>query len=87
MPDAEGFITVTRGGGRSAPSARLEIAQQKQAELEDRRKKKGSLDGFYRFQNREKRKEEEGRLRKQFEKDRRRVQEMRERRGRVKLES
>ncbi|KAL1612647.1 hypothetical protein SLS60_000876 [Paraconiothyrium brasiliense] len=87
VPDEDGFVTVTRGGGRSAPAARLEMAQQKQSELEDRKKKKGSLDGFYRFQNREKRKEEEGRLRKQFEKDRRRVQEMRERRGKVRLES
>ncbi|KAJ4358101.1 uncharacterized protein N0V89_002680 [Didymosphaeria variabile] len=87
VPDEDGFVTVTRGGGRSAPAARLEIAQQKQSELEDRKRKKGSLDGFYRFQNREKRKEEEGRLRKQFEKDRRRVQEMRERRGKLRLES
>lgn len=45
------------------------------------------MDGFYRFQNREKRKEEENRLKKQFEKDRRRVQEMRERRGKVRLEN
>ncbi|KAF1966637.1 hypothetical protein BU23DRAFT_560053 [Bimuria novae-zelandiae CBS 107.79] len=87
VPDEDGFITVTRRGGRSAPAARLEIAQQKQAELDERKKKKGSLDGFYRFQNREKRKEEENRLKKQFEKDRRRVQEMRERRGKVRLES
>ncbi|KAF2450635.1 hypothetical protein P171DRAFT_426966 [Karstenula rhodostoma CBS 690.94] len=87
VPDEDGFITVTRGGGRSLPAARLDIAQQKQAELEDRKKKKGSLDGFYRFQNREKRKEQEGMLRKQFEKDRRRVMEMRERRGKVKVES
>lgn len=87
VPDEDGFVTVTRGGGRSAPVARLEIAQQKQAELEERKTKKGSLDGFYRFQNREKRKEEENRLKKQFEKDRRRVQEMRERRGKVRLEN
>ncbi|OAG01190.1 uncharacterized protein CC84DRAFT_1061080, partial [Paraphaeosphaeria sporulosa] len=72
VPDEDGFITVTRGGGRSLPAARLDMAQQKQAEHEDRMKKKGSLDGFYRFQNREKRKEQEGMLRKQFEKDRRR---------------
>lgn len=87
VPDEDGFITVTRGGGRSLPAARLEIAQQKQSEQEDRKKKKGSLDGFYRFQNREKRKEQEGMLKKQFEKDRRRVMEMRERRGKVRVES
>ncbi|KAL5417748.1 hypothetical protein PMIN03_001447 [Paraphaeosphaeria minitans] len=87
VPDEDGFITVTRGGGRSLPAARLDIAQQKQAEHEARMKKKGDLDGFYRFQNREKRKEQEGMLRKQFEKDRRRVLEMRERRGKVRVET
>ncbi|KAJ4292562.1 hypothetical protein N0V90_009225 [Kalmusia sp. IMI 367209] len=87
VPDEDGFITVTRGGGRSAPAARLEIAEKQKSEHEDRKKKKGELNGFYRFQNREKRKEEEGRLRRQFEKDRRRVVEMRERRGKVRLES
>lgn len=40
-------------------------------------------DDFYRFQNREKRKEREGELRRRFEEDRRRVGEMRGWRGRV----
>ncbi|KAF1955422.1 hypothetical protein CC80DRAFT_94931 [Byssothecium circinans] len=87
VPDEDGFITVTRGGGRTAPAARLEQAEQKREELEERKKKSGINNDFYRFQNREKRKEEEGRLRRGFEKDRRRVQEMRERRGRVVPES
>ncbi|KAI8933511.1 hypothetical protein NX059_009248 [Plenodomus lindquistii] len=70
VPDEDGFITVTRGG-RSGP-ARLEEAEKKKAELDERRK--GVVkDDFYRFQNRERRKEREGELRRRFEEDRRRV--------------
>ncbi|KAF1349514.1 hypothetical protein EJ07DRAFT_169387 [Lizonia empirigonia] len=85
VPDEDGFVTVTRGG-RSGP-ARQEEAEKKQAELEERRKNNGVKDDFYRFQNREKRKEAEINLRKRFEEDRRRVERMRERRGRVRPET
>jgi ribosomal RNA-processing protein 7 len=84
VPDEDGFITVTRGG-RAGP-ARMEEAEAKKAELEERRKNNGVKDDFYRFQNREKRKEAEVNLRKRFEEDRRRVERMRERRGRVRPE-
>lgn len=83
VPDEDGFITVTRGG-RAGP-ARLEDAEKKQKELEERRKKNGVKDDFYRFQTREKRKEREVELRKAFERDRERVEEMRKRRGKVKF--
>ncbi|KAF2677106.1 hypothetical protein K458DRAFT_320522 [Lentithecium fluviatile CBS 122367] len=86
VPDEDGFITVTRGGGRTAPAARVELAEQKKAELEERKKKNGVKDDFYRFQNRERRKEEEMKLRRGFERDRKRVAEMRERRGVVRPE-
>jgi ribosomal RNA-processing protein 7 len=79
VPDEDGFITVVRGG-RTGP-ARLEDAEKKKVELEERRKKNGVRDDFYRFQTREKRKEAEGELRRKFEVDRRRVEEMRARRG------
>jgi ribosomal RNA-processing protein 7 len=85
VPDDEGFITVTRGG-RAGP-ARIEQAEQKKAELDDRKKKNGVKDDFYRFQNREKRKEVEMGLRRRFEEDRKRVMGMRERRGRVRPET
>lgn len=85
VPDADGFVTVTRGG-RAGP-ARVEEAEKKKAELEERRKNNGVKDDFYRFQNREKRKEAEVNLRKRFEEDRRRVERMRERRGRVRPEA
>ena len=86
VPDEDGFITVTRGGGRTAPAARVEQAELKKAELDERKKKNGAKDDFYRFQNRERRKEEEMKLRKGFERDRKRVVEMRERRGVVRPE-
>ncbi|KAF2713599.1 hypothetical protein K504DRAFT_398935 [Pleomassaria siparia CBS 279.74] len=79
VPDEDGFITVVRGG-RTGP-ARLEEAERHKVELEERRKKNGVKDDFYRFQTREKRKEAEGELRRKFEVDRRRVEEMRARRG------
>ncbi|KZM22141.1 uncharacterized protein EKO05_0003843 [Ascochyta rabiei] len=85
VPDEDGFVTVTRGG-RAGP-ARIEEAEKKQAELEERRKNNGVKDDFYRFQNREKRKEAEVNLRKRFDEDRRRVERMRERRGRLRPET
>lgn len=69
-------------GGRAGP-ARLEEAEAKKQELEERQKKKGAKEDFYRFQVREKRKERENELKRNFEEDRRRVQEMRQRRGKL----
>ncbi|KAL5119707.1 hypothetical protein ACEQ8H_002313 [Pleosporales sp. CAS-2024a] len=85
VPDEEGFVTVTRGG-RAGP-ARIEDAEKKKEELEARKKKNAVKDDFYRFQNREKRKEVEMGLRKKFEEDRKRVERMREGRGRLRPES
>jgi ribosomal RNA-processing protein 7 len=76
---------VTRGG-RAGP-ARLEEAEAKAKELEQRKRNNGVKDDFYRFQNREKRKEAEGLLKRRFEEDRRRVQDMRMRRGAIRPES
>jgi ribosomal RNA-processing protein 7 len=80
VPDEDGFVTVAR-------PVRLERAEQKQAELEERKKAGRVGEDFYRFQTREKRKEAEGELKRKFEMDRRRVAEMRERRGRIRPES
>ncbi|KAK5154343.1 hypothetical protein LTR04_006057 [Oleoguttula sp. CCFEE 6159] len=79
VPDEDGFITITRGG-RTGP-ARLEEAQQKAEEQKE--KQKGKED-FYRFQTREKKKERAGELVRAFEQDRRKVEEMRRKRGRFK---
>lgn len=80
VPDEDGFVTVSRGG-RTGP-ARMEEAERKRVELEEREKEKlGGRDGFYRFQTRERRKEEQRLLVVGFEEDRKRVESMRERRG------
>ncbi|KAF2091013.1 hypothetical protein K490DRAFT_62344 [Saccharata proteae CBS 121410] len=81
VPDADGFITVTRGG-RQGP-ARLEEAQAAAEKLKARQK---PLEDFYRFQSREKRKEHAEKLKRDFEQDRKRVEQMRARRGQIRPE-
>ncbi|QDS70806.1 hypothetical protein FKW77_004639 [Venturia effusa] len=83
VPDEDGFVTVTRGG-RAGP-ARLEEAQAAAERLKEREKKRVGGD-FYRFQTRESRKLKERELREQFEVDRKRMQNMRERRGKIRPE-
>ncbi|KAK3701617.1 hypothetical protein LTR37_015368 [Vermiconidia calcicola] len=82
-PDEEGFITVTRGG-RTGP-AREEEAKAQEEELKKREKSRVK-DDFYRFQVREKKKEHAQDLVKGFEEDRRRLEEMRKRRGKLRLQ-
>ncbi|KAK3713348.1 hypothetical protein LTR37_008540 [Vermiconidia calcicola] len=79
-PDEEGFVTVTRGG-RTGP-AREEEARAQEEEFKKREKSRVK-DDFYRFQVREKRKEHAQDLVKGFEEDRRRLEEMRKRRGKL----
>ena len=82
VPDEDGFVTVTRGG-RVGP-ARVEEAKRKAEEQKE--KNKGKED-FYRFQVRERKKEQAGHLLKAFEEDKRKMEEMRGRRGDVKAMS
>ncbi|KAF7883520.1 uncharacterized protein EAF02_005440 [Botrytis sinoallii] len=87
VPDEDGFVTVVRGG-RTGP-ARNEAAEEKRremAEKEEKRRKELEDAGFYRWQGREKRKKEVGELVKRFEEDRKRVEGMREKRGRFRPE-
>ncbi|KAH7065597.1 ribosomal RNA-processing protein 7-domain-containing protein [Macrophomina phaseolina] len=81
-PDDDGFITVTRGG-RAGP-ARLEEAQATAEKLKERQK---PPENFYRFQTREKKKENAERLKREFQEDRKRVERMRARRGKIRPES
>jgi len=69
-PDADGFVTVTRGG-------RVKPARQDEAKrvLEEKAAKKGVLSGFYRFQVREDKKKRQQELLAKFEEDRKRVEE------------
>lgn len=83
MPDADGFITVGRGGKGDA--AREEAARIKGEELAKRQKKMIGED-FYRFQVREKKKDEAKDLVRGFEEDRRKVEELRKRRGKARPE-
>ncbi|POS85065.1 hypothetical protein EPUL_003362 [Erysiphe pulchra] len=83
-PDADGFITVTRGG-RTGP-ARKEIAEEKSVILEEReRKKREDMQkaGFYRFQGREKRKAETEEMVRKFKEDKKKIQALREKRGKA----
>jgi ribosomal RNA-processing protein 7 len=85
VPDEDGFVTVTRGG-RVGP-ARMEEAERKRLEMEEKdRNKRESMSDFYRFQMRERRKAEQGELVKRFEEDKKRVEVMREKRGRFRPE-
>ncbi|KAI5785960.1 ribosomal RNA-processing protein 7-domain-containing protein [Geopyxis carbonaria] len=70
-PDEDGFVKVTRGGGRAAPLTQ----ERAQALLETKRKKEIELKGFYRFQIREERKSRQQDMLVEFEKDKKLVQE------------
>jgi ribosomal RNA-processing protein 7 len=86
VPDEDGFVTVTRGG-RTGPARRDEAEEARRKELEKNEQKKRSMGDFYRFQGRERRKEEQGELVRRFEEDRTRVENMRkERKGRFRPE-
>ncbi|RKF56429.1 Ribosomal RNA-processing protein 7 [Golovinomyces cichoracearum] len=87
IPDADGFVTVTRGG-RTGP-ARIQVVEEKMASLEEREEKKREemrKAGFYRFQGRERRKAEAEELLRRFEEDKKKMQELRERRGKAGFE-
>lgn len=85
-PDDDGFVTVTRGS-RAAPAGRNEAEEAKRKMVEKQTKKKSELKNFYRFQLREKRKQEQAALLKRFDEDRKKVDAMREKRGKFKPET
>lgn len=85
-PDEDGFVTVTRGG-RAAPASRNEAEAAKQRMVDKADKKKSELGNFYRFQLREQRKKEQAALLRRFHDDRRKVDAMRQKRGKFKPET
>jgi ribosomal RNA-processing protein 7 len=87
VPDEDGFVTVVRGG-RAGParSAEAEEKRKEMQEKEERKRRELEAAGFYRWQGRERRKKEVGELVKRFEEDRKRVEGMREKRGRFRPE-
>jgi len=79
-PDEDGFVTVTRGG-RAAPASRNEAEEARRKMVEKQDKKKEELTNFYRFQLRERKKEEQAELLKRFDDDRKKLAAMRVKRG------
>lgn len=77
-PDEDGFVTVTRG---SKGVIKTDEAEAIKAKLEDKKRKSGGLEDFYRFQMRERRKQEQGKLLSRFEEEKKLVREMGERRA------
>lgn len=77
-PDADGFVTVVRGG-RTGP-AREEETKAREQVLKQREKDRVRAD-FYRFQVRERKKQEAQQLVKNFERDREKVDETRKRKN------
>ena len=86
VPDEDGFITVTRGG-RTGPARHHDAEEARRKEMEKEEAKRKSMGDFYRFQGRERRKEEQGELLKRFEEDRKRVEALKsERKGKFRPE-
>ncbi|CAJ2502403.1 Uu.00g097970.m01.CDS01 [Anthostomella pinea] len=85
-PDEDGFVTVTRGG-RSAPANRDEAEEAKQRMLDKQKKKQDDMQDFYRFQLRERRKAEQADMLRRFDEDRKKVQAMKEKRGKFRPET
>ncbi|PGH06244.1 ribosomal RNA-processing protein 7 [Blastomyces parvus] len=82
VPDEDGFVTVTRG-----PKINDVAREEEMKALAEKHKEKNKgLEDFYRFQTREKRKERQTELLRKFEEDKKKVEEMRRRRGKVRPE-
>ncbi|KAF7586978.1 Ribosomal RNA-processing protein 7 [Aspergillus hancockii] len=81
-PDEDGFITVTSG-----PKLTSVAREDEARELVEKQKKKSQgLEDFYRFQSREKRKERQNELLKKFDEDKKKLEEMKRRKGKIRPE-
>ncbi|CAK7245932.1 MAG: hypothetical protein STHCBS139747_007537 [Sporothrix thermara] len=91
VPDEDGFVTVSRGTtggagrGVAARQQEAELARAKQLAKQERQRQ--DMTNFYRFQLRERKKEEQLELQRKFQEDRKRVEAMREKRGKFKPEA
>lgn len=83
VEDEDGFITVVKGPKKSNPDRDEEL----KALAEKAKEKNKGLEDFYRFQMREKRKEKQNELLRQFEEDKKKVEEMKRRRGKIRVSS
>lgn len=81
VPDEDGFVTVVNG-----PKLNSVAREEEMRELVERQKKKEEgLEDFYRFQSREKRKERQQLLLRRFDEDRRKLQDIKMRRGKIRV--
>ncbi|OOF91028.1 hypothetical protein ASPCADRAFT_211625 [Aspergillus carbonarius ITEM 5010] len=78
-PDEDGFITVT-SGPKLAAAAHEDEAREL---IEKQKQKSQGLEDFYRFQSREKRKEKQNQLLKKFDDDKRKLADMKKRKGKI----
>ncbi|KAL1963220.1 hypothetical protein VTN77DRAFT_8545 [Rasamsonia byssochlamydoides] len=82
QPDEDGFITVTRGPKNNSVAREEEIKEL----IEKQKKREAGLEDFYRFQTREKRKERQNELLKKFEEDKKKIEEIKKLKGRIRPE-
>ncbi|CAK7271808.1 hypothetical protein SEPCBS57363_004812 [Sporothrix epigloea] len=91
VPDEDGFITVSRGttggAGRGVAARQQEAALARAKQLAKQERQQQDMTNFYRFQLRERKKEEQLELQRKFQEDRKRVEAMREKRGNFKPET
>jgi ribosomal RNA-processing protein 7 len=80
-PDEDGFITVAKGPKNTSVAREEEVKEL----LEKQKKREAGLEDFYRFQTREKRKERQNELLKKFDEDRKKIEEMKKRRGKIRV--
>lgn len=80
-PDEDGFVTVAR------PSRVNHVAKEEELKelMEKQRQKNQGLEDFYKFQTREKRKEKQNELQRKFEEDKRKLEEIKARKGKLKV--
>lgn len=80
-PDEDGFVTITHG-----PKLNSVAREEELKELVEKQKKKAEgLEDFYRFQSREKRKERQKQLLKRFDEDKKKLQDIKSRRGKIRV--
>ncbi|KAJ5096298.1 hypothetical protein NUU61_005654 [Penicillium alfredii] len=81
-PDEDGFVTVTHGPKLNSIAREDEVREL----VEKQKKKAEGLEDFYRFQSREKRKERQNELLKKFDEDKKKLQDIKSRRGKIRPE-
>ncbi|KAJ5121146.1 uncharacterized protein N7515_009107 [Penicillium bovifimosum] len=82
VPDEDGFVTVSHG-----PKLNSAAREDEMREIVERQKKKAAgLEDFYRFQSREKRKERQNQLLRNFDEDKKKLAEIKARKGKIRPE-